>query len=137
MENKVMGPAIGLIVLGVLGALFSAWGVFAGGLTPEMLQDMDIPADQREQFEQVMGYASSGGRAMSVVGLVLDVFIAWAGFQMLKLKSWTAAVVANVLMMVPCFTGCCCVIGVPLGIWGLIVLFDKDVKSAFAAKEAA
>jgi ABC-type proline/glycine betaine transport system permease subunit len=64
-------------------------------------------------------------------------FVAWAGFQMLKLKSWTAAVVANVLMMIPCFSSCCCIIGVPLGIWGLIVLFNKDVKSAFVAKEAA
>jgi hypothetical protein len=40
-------------------------------------------------------------------------------------------------MMVPCFTGCCCLVGVPLGIWSLIVLFNKDVKQAFEAKAAA
>lgn len=136
MENKVMGPAIGLIVIGILGALFSLWGVFVGGLDPEMLQEK-LTAEQREQLEPFLPYISGGNMVFSLVSLALDVFIAWAGFQMLRLKSWTAAVVASVLMMIPCFTGCCCVIGVPLGIWGLIVLFDKDVKSAFEARAAS
>jgi ABC-type proline/glycine betaine transport system permease subunit len=137
MENKVMGPAIGLIVLGILGALTQVTLLLMGNFDPEMLQDMDVPADQREQVEQFMSYVTSGGSVLYVVGIAIDLFVAWAGFQMLKLKSWTAAVVANVLMMIPCFSSCCCIIGVPLGIWGLIVLFNKDVKSAFVAKEAA
>jgi ABC-type proline/glycine betaine transport system permease subunit len=95
------------------------------------------PTDQREDVEQFLAFFSGGGVVLYVVGLAVDVFIAWAGFQMLRLKSWTAAVVANVMMMIPCITSCCCVIGVPLGIWGLIVLFDKNVKSAFEAKDAS
>ncbi len=132
MENKVMGPAIGLIVLGVLGALMQVASLLMGSFAEMVLQW--APADQREDVEQFLAFFSGGGAVLYVVGLAVDVFIAWAGFQMLKLKSWTAAVVANVMVMIPCITGCCCVIGVPLGIWGLIVLFDKDVKSAFEAR---
>ncbi len=39
--------------------------------------------------------------------------------------------VANVLVMVPCITSCCCVLGLPIGVWGLITLFDAEVKRSF------
>lgn len=137
MEGKVAGPAIGLIVVGALGALMSLYGIVAGGVDPAMFEGMDLPPEQRELFEKVAVSMQGAGSALNIVGLILDVFIIWAGTRMMKLNSWTAAVVASALMMVPCFTGCCCVVGVPLGIWSLIVLFNKDVKQAFEAKAAA
>jgi hypothetical protein len=137
MEGKVAGPAIGLIVVGALGALMSLWGIVAGGFNPADLEGADIPPEMREAMEKFVPMMQGAGSALNIIGLGLDIFIIWAGVRMMKLHSWTAAVVASALMMVPCFTGCCCVIGVPLGIWSLIVLFNKDVKQAFEAKAAA
>jgi hypothetical protein len=34
--------------------------------------------------------------------------------------------------MIPCFTGCCCIPGLAVGIWSLVVLMNRDVKAAFA-----
>lgn len=131
MESKVLGPSIGLIVLGILGAVLGVLGLFTGGLDPEMLEEMDLPPEQRDLMLKLFQSGGALGTAMSVVGIGISVFIAWAGFQMMKLKAWTAAVVANVLIMIPCVTSCCCVIGIPMGVWGLVVLFNKDVKNAF------
>jgi ABC-type proline/glycine betaine transport system permease subunit len=137
MEGKVAGPAIGLIVVGALGALMNLWGIVAGGIDPAMIAEMDLPQEQREMMEKFATTVQGAGSAFNIIGLGLDIFIIWAGVRMMKLHSWTAAVVASALMMVPCFTGCCCLVGVPLGIWSLIVLFNKDVKQAFEAKAAA
>ena len=133
MQDKVKLPAIGLIVLGVLGILAGLWSLFAGGVSVQQLVDMGVDPDQAEE---VAKYVSSGGKILPLFGIAVAGFITWAGLQMKALKSWTAAVIANVLVMIPCFTSCCCVVGIPLGIWGLVVLMKPEVKSAFQGKSA-
>jgi len=131
MEKKVQIPAIGLIVLGILGVLVSALGFLQSSFDAQKLIDMGMSPDRAQRIAEFMG---SGGHtlliAAHVVGILGCGFTAWAGFQMLKLESWRACVVANVLVMVP-FTSCCCLLGVPVGIWGLVLLFNADVKRAF------
>lgn len=128
MENKVKIPAIGLIVLGVLGALLQLSSIFMGEIDVQQLVDAGL---KQEQAETIAKYAARGGPVLSIVGMLISLFIAWAGLQMTKLRSWMACVIANVMVMIPCFTSCCCVLGLPIGIWGLIVLFNADVKRAF------
>jgi ABC-type proline/glycine betaine transport system permease subunit len=41
--------------------------------------------------------------------------------QFARLKSKTAASIVSVAVMIPC-VGPCCVIGIPLGIWGLATI---------------
>ena len=129
MEKKVQIPAIGLIVLGILGLLMSALGLLQGALDPQSLIDAGMPAEDAPRIAELL----SGPlvKVLSLAGILTCAFITWAGFQMLKLQSWTACVIANILVMVPCFTSCCCVLGIPLGIWGLVLLFNADVKRAF------
>lgn len=57
--------------------------------------------------------------------------VALAGsFAMMRLKARPFAVTAMVLQIVPCL-GACCLLTLPLGIWGLIVLNNPDVKDGF------
>ena len=128
MQQKVKFPAIGLIVLGVLGILSALISMFMGALEASQLVEMGMPEDQATQIADLMG---KGGVMMNVFALAVAGFITWAGFQMLHLRAWTAAVIANILVMIPCFTSCCCLFGIGIGIWGLIVLFNADVKRAF------
>jgi len=51
---------------------------------------------------------------------------------MKELRNWTLAMVASILAMVPCI-GACCLIGIPIGIWSLVVLMKPEVKAAFTA----
>jgi len=70
---------------------------------------------------------------LHIVGTVV---IALGALRMKNLQSYGRAVTASILAMVPCVgtSGCCCLIGLPIGPWALIVLMDSGVQAAFTAK---
>jgi hypothetical protein len=49
---------------------------------------------------------------------------------MQSLRSYGFAFAAAILAMIPCLTPCC-VLGLPFGIWALVVLNKPEVKSQF------
>ncbi|MDP8924982.1 MAG: hypothetical protein M3O34_19215 [Chloroflexota bacterium] len=49
---------------------------------------------------------------------------------MRALRSWGVAMAGAILAIVPC--GPCCLLGLPFGIWAILVLIDDEVKQAFA-----
>jgi len=54
----------------------------------------------------------------------------WAGFNMIKLRSYWLSVAGSFAVMPgACF---CCLAGIPIGIWSLTVLLDPEVSSAFS-----
>jgi len=61
---------------------------------------------------------------MAIYGIMM--FGAW---KMLKMQSYGLAMTTAVLMMMPCTF---CWIGLPFGIWALVVLCLQDVRQAFA-----
>ena len=70
------------------------------------------------------------GLAFSVIGLALSAFFIFASTKMRKLESYGLVTTATILSMIPCVSPCCCV-GLPIGIWILVVLSKPEVKSAF------
>jgi hypothetical protein len=60
---------------------------------------------------------------MSVVVLI-------GAVRMLALKSYALAFTVSILSLIPCVTPCC-LLGLPFGIWALVVLSRPDVKSQF------
>lgn len=127
--QQVQGPAMGLmivagigIVLGLFSLVMNVAGVGMGALG-------DVggggPADQ------YMQYMSGGiGIVFNILSLAISGFILWAAMQMRQLRNWTMSAAASVVAMIPCI-GPCCLIGIPVGIWALIVLMKPEVKSAF------
>jgi hypothetical protein len=65
----------------------------------------------------------------TIVGLCCSGFIILGAQKMKGLESYGLAIAASILAMLPC--GGCCLIGLPFGIWALVVLCDADVKAAF------
>jgi hypothetical protein len=63
------------------------------------------------------------------VKLLLDLLTLYAGWQMRQLQSWGLSVAGTVAAMLPC--SICCILGLPMGIWALIVLLDNEVKQRF------
>jgi len=51
------------------------------------------------------------------------------GLKMKKLENYGSVMTACILALLPC--GNCCCIGLPLGIWALVVLNRPEVKDAF------
>jgi hypothetical protein len=67
--------------------------------------------------------------ATAVLGLVFAVLIFLGAQRMQRLESWGLALTGTILALLPC--SCCCIVGMPVGIWSLVVLLDEKVKGQF------
>ena len=63
--------------------------------------------------------------------LAMNGFIAFGASRMMKLQGHSLAITTCILAMIPCTSGLCCLLGVPFGIWGIIVLNKPEIKSQF------
>jgi len=126
--DMVSGPAIGLIVTGILNIIFAAARtaislVAAGG---SMMQHTGNP-----EFDKVFAaMTGSVGIALGAVGFLGGIFILVAGVKMKKLEAYGLAVAASIIAMIPCLSTCC-IVGLPIGIWALVVLSKPEVKASF------
>jgi hypothetical protein len=124
--QAIAGPATGLLITAVIGGffvflslLFNLFGFSMGAMMAE---------DAQEQFMQWM--SGGFGIASSVLGLLVAGFLIYASMEMKKLSQWGLAVGASVVAMLPCVSPCC-LIGLPVGIWCLVVLTKPEIKTAF------
>jgi hypothetical protein len=67
---------------------------------------------------------------IGVIKLLMDILTIYAGWQMRQLRSWGLCLAGTITAMLPC--SICCILGLPMGIWALIVLIDNEVKQTFA-----
>jgi hypothetical protein len=67
---------------------------------------------------------------LAVPLLAVNVVTLIGAIQMLRWRSYGFAMTAAVLSVIPCLSGCYCV-GIPFGIWSLVVLSKPEVKQAF------
>ena len=51
---------------------------------------------------------------------------------MKSLTSYGGAMTGAILAVIPCFSPCC-IVGIPIGIWALVVLNDPVVKKGFSS----
>ena len=136
MQERVKGPAIGLIVTGGLGALLVLLSLFSQGAMLALYRKLGIPEDQIEQMGRMQSSNLVVSLLMTLLGLAGAGVVILGGLKMLKLQSWVLCVIASFVAMIPCFTSCCCLVGIPIGIWSLVVLFNAEVKRAFGAPAA-
>jgi hypothetical protein len=132
--NAIKIPAIALIVIASIGIayyIFNLVLLLSGG--SGSLQDQ-IPSDLPPQMRTFMEafYKGMHGPMAIMVSLAivaLNGFVLFGAIKMLRLKSHGIAVAASIVAMLPC--QCCCLFGLPFGIWALVVLNKAEVKSHF------
>lgn len=66
---------------------------------------------------------------LCVVMIVIEILSLVAGILLILRKGWTFIVIMSVLNMFP--LSCCCLTGIPLGTWIIVILASKDVKQEF------
>lgn len=117
-QQAVQWPALGLIVSGVLGIVAS-------------LMLLVMAAMGTEVGPRQPGWAEGPaiGIASNVLGLVIAALVVYGGLQLKSLSSWGWALAGTILAMLPCQCGC--LLGLPIGIWALIVLLKPEVKQVF------
>ena len=126
-KGRVEGPAIGLIVTGALGlitnliVLFSMWAQLA-------VVGQNMNAQPMPNFQPQFGLGIT--LVESILGVFLAVLVLVGGIKMKKLESYSLSMAASIIAVIPCFSPCC-LLGLPIGIWALMVLSDVNVKSSF------
>ena len=122
-------PGTGLIVAPAVGLMIAAlWKLLSAFENAFFL----MPAGHRWLNEIVGGDFIDRWGSMAIYGIVLfklvpGVLILFGALQMMRLRSYAWALAAAILSVVACS-----LIGLPMGIWALIVLAREDVRETFA-----
>ncbi|GMU59898.1 MAG: hypothetical protein AMXMBFR34_16610 [Myxococcaceae bacterium] len=132
-RGAVNVPGILLIVTGALGLLFALWGLVSGGVNAEQMAQLNQAMSDPNfppALKGVVQNMSSIGRVGSIISLLVYGLVLFGGVQARNLKMYPLAIAASFAAMLPCQCACC--IGIPVGIYALVVLFKPEVKSAFS-----
>lgn len=130
--EQVKLPAIFLIILGVLGALYAVYGLtqaFSGVNEAQMAQALGDP-NMPEQAKQLLEGVGKFSWLFSVIALVISGIVVFGGLKMKNLQNRGLAMAASIVAMLPLWS--CCCLGIPVGIWSLVVLGKPEVKSSFS-----
>ena len=137
-KKKCLAPGSLLIASGIIAIITNLVGglMMAGvylGAQDELMQQMQQQQPQNfdeDVFRMVFNVYGYTGLVSAILGLIGGAIIIFGGVQMIRLRGWILAVLAAVLSIIPCFQGCC-IFGIPIGIWCLVVLMDSTVKPSF------
>lgn len=129
--QAVKGPAIGLKVTAILGLvgvgiglIFNVLSLAGVHLGPQQFGD-----ERMQMFFNRLG--GGFGIVQGVIGAVVAIVILNGASKMQKLTNHQFAFATAIIAMVPCVSPCCW-LGLPFGIWALVVLNKPEVKSQFA-----
>jgi len=122
--EQVNGPAVGLMVVAILGFVLQALS-----LVMNLVGTSFLPVQQDNQALANM-FSGTLGVVSAIIGLLISGLIFFGALKMKKLESYGLAMAASIVAMIPCISPCC-LIGLPIGIWALVVLSKPEVKGAF------
>lgn len=130
--RQVRGPAAGLIVTGVLGFICTLllW-VFQATILALLSQILPVDPQFDSVLKQIQNPAQTGYQIGSnILALIVCAIVTLGGVRMQSLRSRGLCMAASILALLPCVCPVCC-IGIPIGIWGLVVLGKPEVSSQF------
>ena len=131
-RQKLRAPAIGLIVAGSLNGITGLFAILSGLFRLTGIAGKEtLPADQAEKMGFMIG--TVGSYIVSLLSLLLAPVIIYGAVQMMQGKKPGLAKIAAILAIIP-VTSCCFLIGIPMGIWSLVVLAKPEVKAIFSGE---
>lgn len=125
--DAVKGPAIALMILGTIGLVCdgSALGFnLLGSAIGNQVEDKNL-----QLFLSL--FRGTFGMIHSAAGVFIGLSMLLSGIKMRKLKGYKNAMTASILAMIPIVSPCC-IVGLPIGIWSIIVLSKPEVKDGFS-----
>ena len=128
-----MPPAVCLVVTGILGVLINLGQAgFALVPKPPPPVHQGPPKDFAEAVQRGFEESQSGPVPL-IFGLVfagVSLLLTIGAIFMLTRRFYGLAIAASILAMVN-IGNCCCVLGLPFGIWSLVILARPEVKRLF------
>ena len=137
VARQLKAPALLLIFFAVAGIVFAISGLFLKQFWVDAvirgIEQMNLPIDANARA-QLDAARNAGIGAMDVVqvvfGAAMNVVMLLGALKLMKVQSWGFALAGAILVMLPCGSFCCC-LGIPLGIWIIVLLNKPEVKAAF------
>jgi uncharacterized membrane protein YedE/YeeE len=145
-RELVRGPGLALLLYGLLCLVLNLGSLALFLVSPDtvakpyhnwmagLLKDMPKqpgqpdPLPPYDEFKQQMVMQSVIG---GVIGLVVTAVILLAAVKLRAARAKGLAMTGSILAMTP--LSACCLLGLPIGIWCVVVMGKPDVKAAFAA----
>jgi hypothetical protein len=135
--QEVRTPAICLLVTAGLNVLLGVYTVIKDLFFPENMDQLmaampAMPDPQAQKMASSLIHLMTGPVAVGshILALLLSVVVLVGAIRMLALRNYEFAMVAAILAIIPCATSCCA-LGLPFGIWALIVLRRPGIKDQF------
>ncbi len=153
-KSKTQVPGVLLIIMGLLSVVFGAGmlvfsaGDFQKGFELGIKQQIEIveknpqltPEQKKEQLEAINKLPDALKQiqpSLPIYGIITGVsglLMIMGGVKFMNLGSKGLVIIASILTLTPFTAGCCCVIGIPVGIWAIIALNNQVVRDGYALK---
>ncbi|WP_148618615.1 hypothetical protein [Mariniblastus fucicola] len=124
-SNLVFGPALALMI--ITGMWLAAVLLGLAGNIVMLATGNLVPRQGVDMSPTTIAFIQIG---VAVFFLLLHSLAMWGAFNMMKLKSYSSARSAAIVAVIPCISPCY-ILGIPFGIWALVVLSKPHVKQAF------
>ena len=122
--NQVSGPATALIVLGILHFLGVAISIVFRFVGTSIFSGSQM---SNQPFADM--FSGALATISNILGLIIAFLILMGGIKMKRLENYALAMTASIVALLPC--SACCIVGLPIGIWALVILSKPEVKSSF------
>ncbi len=152
-KSKTQVPGILLIIIGVLSLILGAscgiasMGDFQQGFDAGIKQQAEMveknpqlsPEQKKAQLDAINKIPDAVKQIqpnLPIYGVITGVsglLMILGGVKFMNLGSKGLVIFASILTLTPFTAGCCCVIGLPVGIWAIIALNSQVVRDGYAA----
>jgi hypothetical protein len=147
--QKATLPGVFLIVVGILnliaaglsGLMAYQFSVFPEAELQKAFEQQQRQSEQNRQALKQYNINSGedlrkiyvyGGTTFALVGGLPSLLTILGGVFMCLRKARWLSILGALIAVVPCLSpSACCLFGMGVGIWALVVLFSADVKAAF------
>jgi hypothetical protein len=135
VREQVSLPAILLMVTGGIGIALALLGMVQGltGANSAQLEQLMSNPDIPPWLKSMASTTSSPVASIlsNLFSMAINGLVIFGGLKMKNLESRGLAMAASIIALIPCFA--CYCLGIPVGIWSLVVLSKPEVKAAFRA----
>jgi len=143
-KERIKTPAVLLLVVGIIGAVLALLNIpslftldqqFAQ-VEDQWDKDPNLQPQQKQDMKKMLGDVKGPIKMFLPISIAFGVLTGGltvlGAVKIMNLKSRGLGVLASVVSMLPIVSGCCC-LGLPAGIWVMIVLGKPEVKAGFEA----
>jgi hypothetical protein len=139
--RRVAGPENGLVATGTAGLLLNCL-LNLGSILLAPKEPADAGPGLDAAARRLDPVAAERGRAaaplLQTCVIVIPTLLIYplaivGGLRMKRFQSYRLALASSLLVMLPC--SCAFLLGLPLGIWALVLLLDPTIKSKFQQLE--